>query len=143
MDTTEFRSLDEMKSHLIANIQGVSQNLLTPIVAYGEILSESKKSSDSEQEMLDIIVDRAKGLSGIFRQFTQIADSRLEGAKNDRGPLNLIALLEDEIAAVNLQAEEGSVNIVFESPAVITPVFASSVHRGDRAAHRFDKCRER
>ncbi|MCA1625145.1 MAG: CHASE2 domain-containing protein [Acidobacteria bacterium] len=125
-DTTEFRVLDEMKSHLIANIQGVSQNLLTPIVAYGEILSESKKGSDSDQEMLDIIVDRAKSLSGIFRQFTQIADSRLDGSKNNRGPVNLIALLENEITAVNPQAKERSVDLVFDGPAVITPVFANS-----------------
>jgi signal transduction histidine kinase len=76
--------------------------------------------------MLDTIVDRAKRLSGVFRQFTQIADSRLDGAKNDRGPLNLITVIEDEIAIISSQAGERSVDIKFEGPAVITPVFASS-----------------
>lgn len=125
VNTVEYKEFDSMKSQLIDNIFALTQNYLTPIIGYGELLHESKTMSEEDRSMVSIIASQAKQLANIFRKTSSIAEIDLQSSLSGLVPVNMIQLLKSVIEDLNYKAEQREIKINFDHPFVINTILCS------------------
>ena len=125
---TRLRDLDHLKSEFV---QTVSHELRTPmalILGYAEVLADGSlgELSPAQQEVVDVIAQRSRTLSGLVEDITLLLES--EQALSDRQAVALEDVLRAAVAEhVNLISREG-LDLRMEIAPDLPPVVGTPNH---------------
>lgn len=123
----EYKEFDEAKSKLISNITNTSQNFLTPIIGYSELLLESANISEDDKEMVSYVNEQAQKLAKLLYQTSSMADTDIVASQTKYAPINLISLIKEVLNDLYLLTSNNDIKIDFQYPQVIPAIICQRI----------------
>jgi two-component system phosphate regulon sensor histidine kinase PhoR len=120
-DITQLKEMDQMKTDLMSMVTHEIRTPLATVRGFAQILLKGGIPVEKSKEFLEIINRQSNRLVNLVNDFLDI--SRIESGRQviTKGPLEMAKLVENTLTDLKPLADEKSISLNYQSPAVPIP----------------------